>query len=41
MDSRPLAERLRPETLADVIGQQHLVGAGKIIREIIAVEQPS
>lgn len=41
MDSRPLAERLRPETLADVIGQQHLVGAGKIIREIIAHKQPT
>jgi len=41
MDSRPLAERLRPETLADVIGQQHLVGAGKIIREIIARKQPT
>ncbi|HEY2976640.1 MAG TPA: replication-associated recombination protein A [Burkholderiaceae bacterium] len=25
----PLAERLRPRTLAEVIGQQHLLGAGK------------
>ena len=25
----PLAERLRPQTLADVIGQQHLLGEGK------------
>ncbi|WP_037587016.1 replication-associated recombination protein A [Stenoxybacter acetivorans] len=28
----PLAERLRPHTLADVIGQQHLIGAGKPLR---------
>ena len=41
MDSRPLAERLRPETLTDVIGQQHLVGSGKIIREIIAHKHPT
>jgi putative ATPase len=28
----PLAERLRPATLAEVIGQQHLLGAGKPLR---------
>jgi putative ATPase len=28
----PLAERLRPATLAAVIGQQHLLGAGKPLR---------
>ncbi|MBL8301749.1 MAG: AAA family ATPase, partial [Ideonella sp.] len=28
----PLAERLRPRSLADVIGQQHLIGAGKPLR---------
>ena len=28
----PLAERLRPRSLADVIGQQHLFGAGKPLR---------
>ena len=31
MDVRPLAERMRPETLAEVLGQEHLVAAGKII----------
>jgi putative ATPase len=40
MDTRPLAERMRPEKLADVIGQEHLVSAGKIIHEIIANNQP-
>jgi putative ATPase len=30
--AQPLAERLRPLTLADVIGQQHLLGPGKPLR---------
>src|SRR3954471_12457294 len=30
--SAPLAERLRPKTLAEVIGQQHLLGPGKPLR---------
>jgi putative ATPase len=41
MDTRPLAERLRPEKLTDVVGQEHLVGAGKIIREMIESKQPT
>jgi len=39
MNERPLAERMRPENLADVVGQEHLVAEGKIIREIIAKKQ--
>jgi putative ATPase len=31
----PLAERLRPETLDDLIGQEHLVGEGSIMRSAI------
>jgi putative ATPase len=31
---------MRPEILADVVGQEHLVAAGKIIHEIIAQKQP-
>src|SRR5258706_9903412 len=30
--SAPLAERLRPKTMDEVIGQQHLVGPGKPLR---------
>jgi putative ATPase len=30
--STPLAERLRPRTLDEVIGQQHLLGPGKPLR---------
>jgi putative ATPase len=41
MDTRPLAERRRPETLGDIVGQEHLVGQGKIIREIIEQKQPT
>ena len=31
----PLAERLRPKTLDDYIGQKHLVGQGAILRQMI------
>ena len=31
----PLAERLRPKTLADYIGQEHLVGPVSILRRMI------
>ncbi|MFA5657174.1 MAG: replication-associated recombination protein A [Dysgonamonadaceae bacterium] len=31
----PLAERLRPQTLDDFIGQQHLVGKGGVLRKMI------
>jgi len=31
----PLAERLRPQTLDDFIGQQHLVGKGAVLRKMI------
>ena len=41
MDTRPLAERQRPEKLDDIVGQEHLVSEGKIIREMIAREQPT
>jgi putative ATPase len=33
----PLAERMRPSTLEDLVGQEHLVGAGGIIRKAIAL----
>lgn len=31
----PLADRLRPETLEDMVGQSHLLGEGKALRNII------
>lgn len=33
--AQPLAERLRPKTLNDYIGQKHLVGEGAVLRKMI------
>ena len=33
--TEPLAERLRPRSLDDYIGQQHLVGEGAVLRKMI------
>ncbi len=33
--SRPLADRIRPESLDEFIGQEHLVGPGKPIYQVI------
>ena len=33
--AQPLAERLRPRTLNDYIGQEHLVGEGAVLRKMI------
>lgn len=41
MDMRPLAEQMRPSTLDEVVGQTHLVGADKIIRQIIERKEPT
>ncbi|WP_057829083.1 replication-associated recombination protein A [Liquorilactobacillus cacaonum] len=32
---KPLAFRMRPQNINDVVGQQHLVGPGKIIRRMV------
>lgn len=32
---QPLAHRMRPQTLSEVVGQQHLVGKGKIIQRMV------
>ena len=34
-DYRPLADRIRPTELDDVVGQQHILGEGGILRRII------
>ena len=31
----PLADRLRPKTIDDMVGQRHLLGPGKALRRII------
>ncbi|MBO4991308.1 MAG: AAA family ATPase, partial [Firmicutes bacterium] len=37
----PLASRLRPETLAEFVGQKHLLGEGKVLRQLIDRDQVS
>ena len=38
--SAPLAARMRPRTLADFKGQEHLLGAGKAVRAMIDAGRP-
>ena len=39
--NQPLASRLRPESLEEYVGQQHLIGKGKILRSLIEKDQIS
>ena len=41
MSRTPLAARLRPRTLDDVIGQDHIVGRGRLLRRAIEADQLS
>lgn len=40
MQRKPLAERMRPTTLNEVIGQHHLLGDGEILRQIVKSREP-
>ena len=40
MQRIPLAERMRPATLDEVIGQTHLLNDGEILRQIVKNKQP-
>ncbi len=35
MEGSPLADRIRPRTLDEVVGQKHILGEGKVLRRII------
>jgi putative ATPase len=35
----PLAERLRPHSLDEIVGQQHLIGKGKVLRMMVEQDQ--
>ncbi len=37
----PLADQLRPRTLDEMVGQQHLVGVGAPLRKLIESDKPS
>lgn len=39
--SAPLASRLRPKTLEEFVGQEHLLGKGKMLRQLIERDQIS
>lgn len=39
--SRPLASRVRPQSLDEFVGQKHLIGKGKVLREMIEHDRVS
>jgi putative ATPase len=41
INERPLADRMRPQTLDDIIGQGHIVGRGRLLRRAIAADRLS
>jgi putative ATPase len=40
-ENTPLAERMRPTTLDEIVGQQHLLGQGKLLRNLIENDKVS
>lgn len=40
MDTQPLAERMRPKKLSDVIGQEHILGEDKLISKLVKAGKP-
>jgi putative ATPase len=36
----PLAEKMRPKTLDEVVGQAHVLGEGKLLRQLVSSGQP-
>ena len=39
--SQPLAARLRPETIEEYVGQEHLLGRGRVLRRMIEQDRIS
>lgn len=39
--NQPLAYRMRPQSIDDIVGQEHLVGSGKIIRRMVEAKRLS
>ncbi|MDR0994420.1 MAG: replication-associated recombination protein A [Verrucomicrobiota bacterium] len=40
-EKRPLAARMRPRTLEDIVGQDHILGEGKLLRRAIEADRLS
>ncbi len=38
-DSKPLAARMRPQSLDEVVGQAHILGPGKLLRRVIEADR--
>ncbi len=38
--AQPLADRVRPQSLDEVVGQEHLLGPGKLLSEMVAAHRP-
>ena len=41
LDTSPLADRMRPRNLEDIIGQDHIVGPGRLLRRAIQADRLS
>ena len=41
MAGQPLAARMRPASLDEIVGQQHLLGPGKVLRRLISSDMIS
>ena len=41
VDTSPLADRMRPRSLEDIIGQDHIVGPGRLLRRAIQADRLS
>ena len=40
-EDQPLAARLRPRTLDEYVGQDHILGPGRLLRRVIEADQLS
>ncbi len=38
--NQPLAERMRPKKLSEVVGQEHILGSGKLLDELVRAGKP-
>ena len=38
-ETEPLAARMRPTTLEEVVGQDHILGEGKLLRRVIEADR--
>ena len=39
VDTEPLAARMRPRTINEVVGQDHILGSGKLLRRVIEADR--